>query len=176
MAQSGIRELVLRVRRKKTRIRYRASYMPIDLQESLSSQAWGTLLFGWQENVHGLKVDTRVSRPVDQGYEMEVLLNLPIGKLELVPQGEIAFGAYRVVMQLMSESGVRLEPAHVGFEVRVPVADVEKAREQFFGVRTGLLLAPGRYDMAIGLWEENSGKSTFVIQQIYVGLDEENAA
>ena len=150
--------------------------MPIDLQESLSSQAWGTLLFGWQENVHGLKVGTQVNGLVGQEYEIDVLLSLPISKLELVPLGEIAFGSYRVVMQLVGESGVRLEPAHVGFEVKVPVADLEEAREQFFGVRTGLRLAPGRYDMAIGLWEENSGKSTFVIQQIHVGSDEKNAA
>ena len=41
---------------------------------------------------------------------IDVLLTLPISKLELVPVGEVAFGAYRVVMQLQAESGARLEP------------------------------------------------------------------
>ena len=176
LRDTGVRELVLRVRQKKTRLRYRASYLPIDLEESLSSQAWGTILFGWQENLHGVEVDTRTGALVEDTQELDVMLSLPIGKMELVPLGDVASGLYRVVMQLQGEDGSRLEPAHMGFEVKVPAADLEQAKQQFYAVRTGLRLAPGRYQMAVGLWEENTGRSSFVIEEIVVGAEEESAA
>ncbi len=172
----AVREVVLRVRRKKTKLRFRSSYLPVDLEETLSSQAWGTLLFGWQDNLHALEVDTRAGDLVEETHAVDVMLSLPIGKMELAPIDGVARGAYRVVMQLMNASGERMKPAHVGFEVQLPEADVEQAADQYYAVRTGLALAPGTYQMAVGLWEENTGRSTFLVQEVVVGVAAESEA
>ena len=59
MNDSGIREVALRVRGRQNRLRFRASFIPLALEQRLSSQAWGTLLFGWQDNPHELLLETQ---------------------------------------------------------------------------------------------------------------------
>ncbi len=176
MPTTGVREMVLRVRGRQNKLRYRASYMPLELEQGLSSQAWGTLLFGWQDNPHGLLVESRTGALEGELHGVDLLLSLPIGKLELLPAGELASGNYRVVMQLVGEDGTRLEPKHLAFAVNVPAADLEAAADQFFAVRSALQVRPGSYRMAVGLWEENTGSSTFVLTDIEAGATAEDEA
>lgn len=195
MRASGIREMELKVRRKRTRTRYRASYLPLLLTERLASRAWGTLLFDWQENLHGLEVESSVAEIEEKGEvaadqigwrRIDVLLSLPIGQLELVEAagassrarsaksapsgaGPIVAGAFRAVLQVRRSDGARLEPEHLAFVVQVPQADLAEARSQYFAVRTAIRLPEGRYDMAVGLWEENTARASFVLEALDVG-------
>ena len=96
--------------------------------------------------------------------------------MELAPDGKMASGRFRLVMQLVGDSGVRLEPKHLAFDVQVPTDELEAAAEQYFAVRSTLHVAAGSYRMAVGLWEENTGRSTFVIEEVRAGVDEEPEA
>jgi len=175
MSDSGIRELVLRVRGRQNRLRYRASFIPLALEQRLSSQAWGTLLFGWQDNPHELLLETRSGELQGDFHGVDLLFSLPIGKLELVGDGAVSAGNYRVVMQLVGENGVRLEPKHLAFQVSVPEGEMEAASDQYFAVRSSIHVEAGIYQMAVGLWEENTGRSTFIIREIRAGVAEDEA-
>ena len=176
MRDSAIREFVLKVNRRRSNLRYRASYMPLSLEQRLASRAWGTLLFRWEENEHGLVVETSPAGLQGGAYELDILLSLPIGELELVPSGRMASGTFRAVLQLRRSDGARLDPEHLTFAVEIPAGELDSVRGQFFAVRSSLRLRPGRYDMAIGLWEENSGNSTFIIHRLAVGVEEPEVA
>lgn len=167
----GIRELELKVRRRKAIIRHRASYVPLTVEQSLSSRAWGTLLFDWQENLHGLDVQTSVEALDEERYSVEILASLPIGELELVENGTNVEGAYRMVVQLRNQDGVRLRPQHYGFVVTIPRKDLAVARTQLFEIRTRLSLLPGVWDMAVGLWEENSGTASYITRRVEVAVE-----
>ena len=184
MGDTGIREVTLRVRKRSAarhgRLRYRTSYVPVTIQQNLASRAWGTLLFGWEENSHGIEVDIGRVAGADTGRNdgltpLEVVASLPIGKLELAPtraaRNPVASGHYRVVLQVQRDDGSRMPPLHFDFELNVPVAELEAAGGQYIAVRSGLLLAPGNYRLAVGLWEENSGRSSFVVRELSVQPD-----
>ncbi len=184
MGDTGIREVTLRVRKRSAarhgKVRYRASYVPVTIQQNLASRAWGTLLFGWEENPHGMEVEIRrVADPPkgrDRGQApLEVVASLRIGELELVPsqaaRNPVTGGAYRVVLQVQRDDGSRMPPQHFDFDLKVPLAEVEAAGGQYIAVRSGLLLAPGSYRLAVGLWEENSGRSSFVVRELSVQPD-----
>jgi VWFA-related protein len=176
MRDSSLREMVLRVRRGKTHLRYRANYLPLSLADSLASRAWGTLLFGWEENLHRLEVSTSVGPAAGERYPVEMQLSLPIDEMELVPAAAASSGAFRVVLQARHLGGSRLEPEHVAFLAEIPNEDLATARGQHFAVRTGLLMPPGDYEIAIGVWEENTAKTSFVIRRVAVGNSEPGVA
>ncbi|MCY3928995.1 MAG: VWA domain-containing protein [Acidobacteria bacterium] len=184
MGDTGIREVTLRLRKRSAarhgKVRYRASYVPVTIQQNLASRAWGTLLFGWEENPHNMEVQVRrVADPPkgrSQGQTpLEVVASLRIGELELVPvraaRNPVASGTYRVVLQVQRDDGSRMPPQHFDFDLRVPLAELEAAGGQYIAVRSGLLLAPGSYRLAVGLWEENSGRSSFVVRALSVQPD-----
>jgi len=150
-------------------VRHRASYVPISLEESLASRAWGTLLFDWKENVVGLELLSR-SRPLDdQLHELEIVLSLPIDRLELIDNGPTVAGNYRAVVQLREGESLRLAPQHLGFVVEIPNGDLESARSKYFAVRTTLRVRPGSYRIAVGLWEESTGSTSFVTDSLEIG-------
>lgn len=184
MADTGIREITLRLRQRPLArsgsLRYRASYAPVTIQQNLASRAWGTLLFGWEENNHGMEVQVRRSaareRPDQPGHTpLEVRASLPIGDLELAPtratRNPVASGFFRVVVQIQREDGSRMPPQHFDFELNVPVAELEQAAGQYIAVRSEVVLPPGAYRLAVGVWEENSGRSSFVVRELAVQAD-----
>lgn len=184
MADTGIREITLRLRQRPLArsgsLRYRASYAPVTIQQNLASRAWGTLLFGWEENNHGMEVQVRRSaareRPELPGHApLEVRASLPIGDLELAPtratRNPVASGFFRVVVQVQREDGSRMPPQHFDFELNVPVAELEQAAGQYIAVRSEVVLPPGAYRLAVGIWEENSGRSSFVVRDLAVQAD-----
>lgn len=184
MGDSGIREITLRLRQRPLArsgsLRYRASYAPVTIQENLASRAWGTLLFGWEENNHGMEVQVRRSaareRPELPGHmPLEVRASLPIGDLALAPtraaRNPVASGLFRVVVQVQRDDGSRMPPQHFDFELNVPVAELEQAAGQYIAVRSEVLLPPGVYRLAVGIWEENSGRSSFVVRELAVQAD-----
>lgn len=184
MADTGIREITLRLRQRPLArsgsLRYRASYAPVTIQQNLASRAWGTLLFGWEENNHGMEVQVRRAasreRPDRPGHTpLEVRASLPIGDLELAParasRNPVASGFFRVVVQVQRDDGSRMPPQHFDFELKVPVAELEQAAGQYIAVRSEVLLPPGAYRLAVGIWEENSGRSSFVVRELAVQAD-----
>ncbi len=166
---TGIRQMELKVRRKKTHIRHRASYVPLTLEQSLASRAWGTLVFDWQENSLGLEIDSSQRRLDDALYEVQIAITLPIGSLELIENGPNHAGVYRATLQIRDAEGNRLDPHHLGFVVQIPSADLEAARSQYFAVTTPLKMVAGRYDLVVGLWEENSATMSFATMELVVG-------
>ena len=184
MADTGIREITLRLRKQPlargSSLRYRASYAPVTIQQNLASRAWGTLLFGWEENNHGMEVQVRRSgtreRPDQPGQTpLDVRANLPIGRLKLAPRRAtrtpVASGFFRVVVQVQRDDGSRMPPQHFDFELNVPVAELEQAASQYIAVRSEVVLPPGAYRLAVGIWEENSGRSSFVVRELAVQPD-----
>ncbi len=182
MDDSGIRDITLRVRRNEMprngTLRYRSSYVPVTIQQNLASRAWGTLLFDWDDNPHRMEVEVRPQRTqqaVGNSGEigLEVLASLLLGELELAPlvaaSDPVASGFYRVVLQLQREDGSRMRPQHFDFELSVPLEELEAADGEYIAVRTQVLLRPGTYKLAVGLWEENSGRSSFVVRELDLG-------
>ena len=133
--------------------------------------SWGTLLFDWQENLHGLDVKTSVEALEQERFSVELLASLPIGELELVRTGKNVEGSYRMVVQLRNQDGVRLRPLHYGFVVAIPRKDLGDARNQLFEIRTRLSLPAGVWDMAVGLWEENSGTASYITRRFEVAVE-----
>ncbi len=177
MGDTGIREVTLRLRRRPLArggsLRYRASYVPVTIQQNLASRAWGTLLFGWEENVHDLEVELGIPLAADRAAgpaPVEVRVSLPIGSLELLPKqaarDPVASGFFRVVLQVQREDGSRSRPHHLEFDLNVPVDELEAAAEQYIGVRSELMLELGARRLAVGIWEENTGRSSFVVREL----------
>ena len=110
------------------------------------------------------------AEPIEPGlHEVDVMLSLPIGKLTLLPTGETASGSFKAVYRLRRVDGARTKPEHVVFAVAIPSTEVDAASDQYYAVRSRLELPPGDYEMVVGLWEENTGGSSFVLHELSVG-------
>ena len=76
-----------------------------------------------------------------------------------------------MVVQLRNQDAIRLRPLHYGFVVTIPRKDLADARKQLFEIRTRLSLPPGVWDMAVGLWEENSGTASYITRRFDVAVE-----
>ena len=178
-----LHDVVLKVRRKRVEVRYPRHYLRMSMESRLSARAWGALLLNWEVNQHGLEVVTRSraladgdTEPTEPGlHEVDVMLSLPIGKLTLLGSGPSSSGAFKAVYRLRRVDGARTKPEHVVFAVAIPSDELEAAADQFYAVRSRLELPLGDYEMVVGLWEENTGESSFVLHQLSVGAADEVA-
>ena len=99
---SAIREVTLRLRGRERQARYRTSFLSLRMEQALTSQAWGSLLFGWEDNPHrapGGVAGRQTCRASLHGVDL--LFSVPIGAMELVSDGRSLPGRFRLVMQLV---------------------------------------------------------------------------
>jgi VWFA-related protein len=168
-AAGGPHRIELSVKRRGALVRHRRSYLVQSLEARLADRAWGTLLLDWTENLHGAELAVERTALVGDGFGVDLMLSLPIERLDLQPAGELLRSDYLAVTQLRAEDGTRLAPLPTSFTVSIPAADAARASGQLFGVRLPIQLPGGRYRLALGLWEASTGKASFLLADLDVG-------
>lgn len=165
----SVHRVTVKAKRRGARLRYRSRYVARPLRQLLQDRTSGALLLGWTENPHQLRIDD-VSAEVAEGglYDVTLTASLPLSRLELVTHDSVVQGQIRVVVAVLTEDRESLEPQHIALPLRIPKADWSQAKDQFFGVEFALSLPRGRHKVALGLWDESSGMSSYIRHDLTV--------
>ncbi len=159
--------------RVKTRgrvdLRYRTRYAARSLRNWLVDRTSGALLLGWTENSHDLRID-RIEHQTAMGgfYDVELTVSMPLATLALSSAKGMRAGQVRLAAAVQTEDRKRLEPQHLVLPLEIPAGDWDQARDQFFAVTFEFPLPRGRHLVAVGLWDEGSGRSSFLRQEFTV--------
>jgi hypothetical protein len=152
------------------KLRYRTSYVTKTGLGRLADRAVGALTLGWVENPHEIEVTIdKANRSADGNWDVSLVVQFPIGKLELLPENGIHRAAGKVAVVVLNSRGELSRPQFMDLPLQIPEADLAIAREQHFGAKVNLRLPPGPQKVAIGLWDETAALGSFISKDLDIG-------
>jgi len=168
-SRTGFHTLAVKGKRGLT-LRHRQSYLAKTPQDLLADRVLGALTLGWEENPHRLDLNLYSEIAGEDGiFDVSVLLTVPIGGLALAETDGIHRADCRVAVVAMDPQGQVLRPQFMEIPLQIPSDDLDAARTQVFGARLELRLPPGRQKVAIGLWDAQANRGSFVTGDVTIG-------
>ena len=166
---SGFHELRVKAKRGM-RLRYRESYVAKSPMDLLADRAVGALTLGWVDNQHEVELELDSQTPSGDGnFDVTVLMAFPIRQLSLAEEGGIHSANCRVAVVVLNSLGQLSSPQFMEIPLQISADQLEDALAQHFGARLNLRLPAGQQQVAIGLWDENGQRGSFVTHAFTVG-------
>jgi len=159
----------VKVRRKGVKVRHREGFRSRTPEAEINDATYASLLYGRVSNQ--LDIDLDFS-PLGQNEEGEILLpmavRIPIGKITLLPQGEVHRAALRVSIAVIDDEG-KLSPIdQKQVPIEIPLADLEMAQQKHYVYSAELLMRRGNQTVAVGVRDDFSGEISFIKQSVSI--------
>lgn len=160
----------VRVKGRRARLRYRQRYVYKSYLNRLADRTVGALVLDWATNPHEMEVDVQdQKRTGDGNFDVSLMVAVPIAKLTLVPAPGYHHVRGKVVVAVLDSEGRIPAPQHHEIPLQIADADVESAREQFYGAVVHLRLPRGEQKVAVGLWDESAQEGSFLTRTVQIG-------
>jgi VWFA-related protein len=158
------------VKRRGVEVRHRSGYRDKTLEARLGEGALAALLHGVGVDPFDVRLVLGRARPRDDGYYLVPLeVRIPLGRVTLVPQGDLFRGQLHVVVAVLDREGGTSPPEPTPIPLAVPAAEIETARGKDFVYAVELLTRPGEHEVAVGVRDELGGETAFVRRGFSVG-------
>jgi hypothetical protein len=152
------------------KLRHRSSYVTKTGLGRLADRAVGALTLGWVDNPHEVEIAVdKKNRAADGNWDVSLVVQFPIAKLELLAENGIHRAAGKVAVVVLNSRGELSRPQFMELPLQIPEADLAAARQQYYGARVNLRLPPGPQKVAIGLWDETAAIGSFISRDLDVG-------
>ena len=155
-------EIDIKVLRKGVKLRYRDGYRDKDNETKVAESTVAALLYGTGSNPLGIDAKTLDLVASESGPLLPVEVRIPIGKLTLVPRGEVVIGRVRVALALLDEEGGKSPVDQKVVPIEVPLSDLEVARTKYFVYAAELRIGKGKQRMVITVRDELAGNESIV--------------
>lgn len=156
----GYHKIEVKVKRPGVRVRHRDGFRVQSLERRLEQGVMAALDMGRQSDRFGTRLAVSEASPRDDGnLHLPVDVQIPLGNVTLVPDGEQWLGRLLVAVRATDTEGgisplIRSEP----LEIRIPNGEYQQALEQHVTWTVELLLRPGRQRLAVGVADLLSGQ------------------
>lgn len=169
----GYRRLEVRVRRDGVRVRHREGYLRTASGDDLIERTIAAATLGVTVNPLGVAVELRPTSPrEDDTFLVPVLVQLPIGQLVLAPGHDTHEGRISLVVVVRAEDGGLSEPERREYPIVVPNRDLVRATASNAGYTLGLVVAPGRQRIAVGVRDDLADVAATAVAEVEVGAAE----
>jgi VWFA-related protein len=156
--------------RTKLRIRHRDGYRAKSPYAQMADGTNSTLLYGFERNPLSIGLRVGKGMPQDQGlFLVPIAIDIPIGKLELVPQGEFHVGRVKIYFTAIDDEERKADVQEVPLPIRIPSEDMATAVDQPYVYRVELQMRGGGQRMAVGVRDEIGATESFVVKSVRVG-------
>lgn len=157
-------------------VRYRRSILHKKPEQQLADRALGAVMFNVTENPLAAQIRTGSPSPGSDGrLSVPIDIAVPVEKLTLVPQDGARLGRLSVVVAAPDEKGKETEIRKKDIDVHLPLESTGDAAEVYrFGVVVEL--APGEYNLGIGIWDEVGATGSFLSLQVEARAESESSA
>ncbi len=163
-------EVEVKVAKKGLTVRHRDGYRDKPVSQRMSERTASSLRHGYQSNALG--IDVRVGRTSphdDDNLVVPFLIQIPLGKIVLVPRESAYEGRVRVFFTAMDEAGAIAEVQQDLISIHVPKQDLEDARGKHYTYEARLLMRPGRHIFGAGIRDEYGATASFVSTGVAAG-------
>ncbi len=163
-------EIEVKVRNKAWVVRHRDGYRDKTHESRMSDGVTSALFYDVESNPLGIVLDRGEATARDDGhYVVPVEVRIPIGRLVLLPQGELHVARVRVFLGAMDEQGNISEVQQATVPLEIPEAELAHARQQVYVFTMPVLMRRGPQKLAVGVRDDVAQTSSFTVRSMSVG-------
>lgn len=151
-------------------VRHREGYRDLSSESRMNDGTMAALYYDFNSNPLDVSLEFDAEQRRDDGYYLQpVQVQIPIGKLALLPRAETWEGRLKVFVGAMDDKGRTSPVQQIPVAVTIPNERIEYARTQNYVYTVTLLMRAGAQRVAVGVRDEIASEETFVQRQIIVG-------
>ncbi len=159
------------VKQKGLNVRTRTSYVEKSVETRTAEAVVASLSYPRADNPLHASLSVGEAKPHDrQNYSLPVRIAVPIGKLGLVPAGDLYEGQFLVYFVVRDASGNQSDLSIQRQEVHIPAKEMDVAQRKDFYYDATLLVVPGGQTLAIGVRDSVSNLTSFLRKQVFVSV------
>jgi VWFA-related protein len=144
------------------RLNYRHTFIEKSLASTIGDRVVSGLEFDLDDNPMGIELKTGKAVPANgERWTLPVEIHVPIDKVALIPDGDQLVGYVMCYYAARDNGGKQSDLQRTEEEIRVPKADYDRARRQYYTVATSLLLEPGNYRISVGVRDELTNQAGY---------------
>ncbi len=161
----------VKVKRKGLKVRARKSLLEKSTETRTAEAVVASLHYPRGENPLGVSVTVGEARPYDRdNYVMPVRIAVPVGKLGLVPSGDVYQGQFFVYFVVLDALGKQSDLQVQQQTVTVPAKDYEGAKGKDYIYNVQLLVVPGGQRLAVALRDGVSNLTSYLQKSVFVSV------
>lgn len=162
--------LEVEVKRPGLRIRHRRGYRDKPAAEQLIDRLYATLLYDRQENPLGARIETGAAEAAGDGlWKLPLRLRIPLINTTFLPRENRDLVADVRAFAVTRDEGGGTSPVKTfDIPMLIPAKKVAAAMQLTFSYNFFLTLKPGRYQLALGLRDENGAVTSYLRQELTV--------
>jgi VWFA-related protein len=161
----------VKVKRKGLRVRARKGLLEKSTETRTAEAVVASLHYPRTENPLGVSVTVGEARPYDRdNYLLPVRVAVPVGKLGLVPSGDVYQGQFFVYFVVLDALGKQSDLQVQQQTVNVPAKDyaVAQGKDWYYDVQ--LLVVPGGQKLAVALRDGVSNLTSYLQKSVFVSV------
>lgn len=157
--------------RRDLQVRHREGYRDKSTDARMNDSTMAVLNFPFEENPLGITLEFGQPRPREDGYFLvPVMVRIPIGKLVLVPRGEVSEDArVRLFIAAMDSDGGTSEVQQTPVPISIPKGEVATAQNKHYVYSVTLLMRAGDQRVAVGVRDDVAAQASFLSRGLRVG-------
>lgn len=164
-----IRQIEVRLKepRKGWRVRYRRSYILKSEEQRLADRLYAALKLGEQSNLLAADVtfgEVREGAARDQ-FTLPVEIHVPVAALTRLPGPSGSSGTVRIFLVAANDEGERTPMRQKA--LTLSEAQLAPERESTL-VIVNVDLPPGRFEVAVGIRDEATGRTSYLVKNVQV--------
>ncbi|MBZ0113795.1 MAG: VWA domain-containing protein, partial [Thermoanaerobaculia bacterium] len=162
-------DIKVKVNRKGLDVRHRQGYRDRSTAQRMIEGTESALLYGQAKNRLEVVLAAQPSIPDDDGrFIVPIDVRIPIGKITLVPSGDVHLGRLRIFVGVVDEEGRQSPIEGSPLLIEIPAADIAAAREQSWIHDVRLMMRPGAQRVTVGVLDELAGVQSYTSGVIQV--------
>jgi VWFA-related protein len=162
------RSLTVHMKNKNYIARSRQTFVEKSTYAEMNDKVIANLLYRSKQN--DLKILVRTGAPVaadDDLYKVPVDIQIPMDSLTLLPQGEGEYvGGFEVYVAVANKDGDMSDVSRKSHQLRVPAADMERAKGKYYTYSVDLLMEKGLNKISVGVVDDVSNVNGFAREQV----------
>lgn len=162
-------KLKVAVRDRRYRVRHRNGYRNKPEAERAGDRTLSALFLDATENPLGIAMDFGPPEKKGKNFLLPILIRVPFRALTLLPQGDLQQGRLQIFVAVRDEAGRVADLHQQPYPVSVTTAQAAQAGEQDIGYGATLAVRPGVAVVSVGVWDEVSGETSFLLDSVQVG-------
>jgi VWFA-related protein len=158
----------------KYRVHHRRAYIDRPASVRAAHRLRSAMLFGGDANPLGVRVNLgesenriRLGAAGSKTVRLPIDIKIPIGRLEMVPQGDAYWGKVAVTVLAVDNSGNQSEPVGNEQEITVPADQIQQARAKgYYSYSLTVMIEGGKQRVFIGVEDLFSGRVSIMPQEL----------
>ncbi len=163
-------EVKVKVTKKGLTVRHRDGYRDKPVNQRMSERTASSLRHGYQSNPLEVAVSVgQMSPHNERSLVVPFMIQIPLGKIVLVPREGAYEGRVLVYYTAMDEEGAIADVQQDQISIQVPAGDLEVARGKHYTYEARLVMRPGRHLFGAGIRDAYGATSSFVSAGVAAG-------